>query len=127
MMLNKPLMIQTIAAQLENLSAVYLYGSYADGSAHETSDVDIAVLCRHPVTAEALYDLKFALETKLGITVDLIDLLQANTVLVHQVTFIGERLLTLDAHHVDQFEAYQLKEWIWLNEHRQAIVREMMR
>lgn len=85
------------------------------------------MLANGPINALTLFELRFQLESTIGKTVDLVDLTQANTVLVNQICSTGDRILTLNTKHADAFEAYQLKEWLWLNQHRQAILQEMIK
>ncbi len=58
---------------------VYLFGSWATGQAHPSSDVDIAILPKTPLPPGLLSQLRFELEeSSLLLTVDLIDLSQTS-------------------------------------------------
>ncbi len=54
---------------------VYLFGSRADGSAHLSSDVDVAILPRSPLPTGLLAEVREALEDSLiPLRVDVVDL-----------------------------------------------------
>lgn len=80
---------ETIRAALHNLKAVYalqsvsIFGSYAEGRAHEQSDLDLLVEFDQPsVSLIKLNSLKYDLEDALGLPVDIIHApLPANSII----------------------------------------------
>jgi predicted nucleotidyltransferase len=83
------------ARRHEGIVCVYLYGSMARGEAHQSSDIDIAVLYAEspPLTLDGLgLDLGSALEQELGRSVDVVVLNRAPVDLVHRVLRDGELL-----------------------------------
>jgi predicted nucleotidyltransferase len=85
----------------------YLFGSRARGTAHDGSDVDVAVLVRGEpaATLDGLgMDLLVELERKLGCRVDLVVLNRAPWDLVHRVLRDGRVVLERDRSARIQFE-----------------------
>lgn len=99
--------IETICAKIrerlsnqDDLIAVYLFGSVAEGKAHGLSDIDVAVLFADDLSAEELFGRTLAiggmLEQVLQRTVDLIPLNRAGPLLRFQVIQKGTLLLEKD-------------------------------
>ena len=79
------------------LEVSYLFGSHAAGRATDGSDLDLAVLTNEPMTREEVWQIAQKLAIRLGTEVDLIDLMDCNTVLSMQI--IEEGKLLFDLHH----------------------------
>lgn len=74
--------IKPVINEVAEITLVYLFGSYADGTANAASDIDIAVLCKKG-KAEAFYQqLQLELIGKLSLALksDDIDVVILNTV-----------------------------------------------
>lgn len=70
---------------------VYLFGSWATGNAHPSSDVDIAIVPDVPLPPGLLSQIRFELEeSSLLLTVDLIDLSQTTHTFRQRVLTEGE-------------------------------------
>ncbi len=70
---------------------VYLFGSWATGTAHPSSDVDIAILPEAPFPIGLLSQIRFELEeSSLLLTVDVIDLSQVTPTFRQRVLKEGE-------------------------------------
>jgi predicted nucleotidyltransferase len=92
-------------ARAQGLTAVYLFGSVARGSARADSDVDVAVLYSKapPLSLEGLpLDLEDELERLLGRPVQVVPLNRAPVDLVHRVLRDGK--LILDANPAGRIE-----------------------
>lgn len=85
----------------DKLEIAYLFGSHAAGRATEKSDLDLAVLTNEPLTQEYVWLCAQDLAIQLGVDVDLINLMNCNTVLSMQI--IQEGKLLLDHHHKAPF------------------------
>jgi uncharacterized protein len=75
-----------------SVDAVYVFGSFAAGSARPTSDIDVAVLYAQtpqPSLNSPPYDDQVALERQLKRVVDLVPLNTASADLVHRVLASG--------------------------------------
>jgi len=87
----------SLAGAPADVVAVYLYGSFARGEAHERSDVDLGVLYRElpPHTLDSPpRRLEDALEREFGRVVELVVLNDAPSDLVHRV--VRDGILVLD-------------------------------
>jgi predicted nucleotidyltransferase len=87
------------AALLEGrfpLSALWLFGSEAQGRARPDSDVDLAALFSRPVAPEHVLAARLDLEALLGRSVDLVDLRKASAIVGRQVVQHGRLLLDRD-------------------------------
>lgn len=102
------------------LVAAYLFGSRARHRARSSSDLDLAVLVddssplvpRSPLErAEWILEWASGLSSRLGVTVDAVDLERAGVVLVHQVLSTGRKLLERDPPRTRAFEARALQAY----------------
>ena len=75
------------------LKLALLHGSVATGRMRAGSDVDLAVLFDHPLTADEKVDLTSRLELGLLRTVDLVDLFALNGTILKQVLCGGKVLV----------------------------------
>ena len=73
-----------------------LYGSAASGTMRSDSDVDVAVLYDHPLTADERLKLMTRLQDRVGCPIDLVDLATANGVLLQQILCNGKVLAKND-------------------------------
>jgi len=93
------LVSEIVTAAGEPVTAAYLFGSVARGTATRKSDVDVAILFRKP-PAGRLDDLRFTLEGELeraiGRQVQVVALNTAPPDLVHRVLRDGHLLLDRD-------------------------------
>lgn len=96
------------AAEDPRILALYLFGSRADGTEHERSDVDLAVLFREPVDLGEVISLETRFEDRLGLPVDLIDFGKASPFLALRVVR-GERLYCTEKTRCNEFELYVLR------------------
>ncbi len=91
--------IRDALANEDDLVAVYLFGSQAEGKAHHLSDIDVAVLFDE-MSAEQLFERTLAigslLEQALPCAVDVIPLNRAGPLLCFQVIQKGQLLLERD-------------------------------
>jgi predicted nucleotidyltransferase len=79
------------------LSAVYLFGSQAQGTAGPQSDLDLAILADAPPETVDLWALAGDLADIAGCAVDLLDMRVASTVMQYQIITTGRRLWARDA------------------------------
>jgi predicted nucleotidyltransferase len=78
------------------LSALWLFGSQAKGTARTDSDVDLAALFSRHVRVEDVLTARADLAQLLGREVDLVDLRRASPILGHQVVRDGRLLMDRD-------------------------------
>jgi len=121
---NHKLIIEHLKA-LKGLKLVYLFGSRADASGSASSDWDIAILCDQTLDSKERWDLAQSLANELGVDVDLIDLLQASTVLQLEVVNKGMRLLG-EQNVADIFETKVFSMYARLQESRSGIIEKFL-
>ncbi len=100
--MDQNIIIHTLLDVFGNkLEVSYLFGSHAAERATNDSDLDLAVLTNEPMTREEVWQIAQKLAIRLGTEVDLIDLMNCNTVLSMQI--IEEGKLLFDPHHKAPF------------------------
>jgi len=114
-----------LQAALPQLSAAYVFGSQAQGTAGPHSDLDLAVLAGGPVDPVQLWRLAGDLAGLAGCPVDLVDLRAANTVMQYQVLTTGRRLWA-DEPAASLFECRVLSEKTALDEARAGLLADIL-
>ncbi|WP_229803756.1 type VII toxin-antitoxin system MntA family adenylyltransferase antitoxin [Litchfieldella qijiaojingensis] len=89
--------LEKVITAFPDLEQVILFGSVANGQAHESSDVDVAVQAAQPLTAERRLEMIDALALAFDRPVDLIDLASAGEPLLSQIVTTGVRIKGSDA------------------------------
>lgn len=117
--------IAILRERLPGLVAAYRFGSEVDGTSNRESDLDLAVLCDQPLSAQTRFSLTDALVVACGRPVDMVDLSTASTVICAQVVSTGERLFCADAGLCGLFEDMTLSSYARLNEERGGILRDI--
>jgi predicted nucleotidyltransferase len=125
--MNHDTILRIIRSRVPDPIAVYVFGSTAAGAVHESSDVDLAVLPREPLTPEARWDLQQELAVALSSDVDLVDLRSASTVMRFQVVTTGELIHDGDPRERAEFEMLALSMYARLNEERKDILEQVRR
>jgi len=110
---------------LPEASAIYLYGSAADGQPRPGSDVDLAVLAPEPIAAGRLARAREELAERLRRDVDLVDLFRASTVMRAQVVSTGRLLRDADPTFREHFETTAYSMYARLNEERRGILERI--
>ncbi|MDN5871737.1 MAG: nucleotidyltransferase domain-containing protein [Nitrococcus sp.] len=85
-----------LAAQ-KDIRLGLLFGSLASGKAGQDSDVDIAILCDHPLNVERRIELIEDLACLTGRAVDLVDLATAGIAVVRSAVLGGRVLYSRDS------------------------------
>lgn len=119
------LVIEALRKALPDLVAIYRFGSTATGQAVPGSDVDIAVLPSSPLDPAFRFDLQETLAVALHRSVDLVDLLQASTVMRTQVLESAVLLFERDTAARLRFETAACSAYARLNEERRAILDQI--
>ena len=117
--------VDELRGGIDDLVAVYRFGSSAQGTSHRHSDTDVAVLRRAPLAALARVDLQERLAGRLGHDVDLIDLAAASPVLAIQVVAHGQLLFEGDSAARGDFEDRTFSSYARLNEERRGILERI--
>lgn len=117
--------VSLIQASLPDVIAIYQFGSSVRETTHSESDLDLAVLPAHPLTAEVRWDIAQQLSIELRRDVDFVDLLSASTVMRMQVISQGRVLYEADATARQEFEMVTFSAYALLNEERAAILNDI--
>jgi len=99
--------IDKLKRSLDNLMAVYVFGSRAHGEPGPDSDLDIAVLMEGRADPVSLFFIAGDIASLVGCDVDLLDLRNASTVMQYQVVTTGNLLWSV-GRGVDSFECFVL-------------------
>jgi uncharacterized protein len=117
--MNDSELIEFLRHAVPDLIALYRFGSQAKGRARPDSDVDLAVLAGHPISALRRFELAQELAARLHRDVD------ASTVMRMQVISTGECLAAPNEAARREFEMYTYSDYARLNEERRDILRRI--
>lgn len=119
-------LLRCLQTTIPSLSAAYLFGSWAQGTARPESDIDLAILADDPPDPVGLWTLAGELADVAGCPVDLLDLRAASTVMQYQIITTGERLWARDA-QAALYESFILSEKTALDEARAGLLDDIGR
>lgn len=125
--MNDTRIVEVLLREVPDLLLAYRFGSTVTGDTHSESDLDIAVLSSRPIPTGRLFEVSGRLEQEGGIRVDLVDLLEAPTVLRMQVVSTGRVIAVRDEAARATFENRTFSQYARLNEERRAIVAQVLR
>ncbi|MFJ5453747.1 MULTISPECIES: type VII toxin-antitoxin system MntA family adenylyltransferase antitoxin [Pectobacterium] len=114
--------VLTLKKQMPDIKMIYLFGSQATGNARADSDVDIAIMATRALDPVERWELSHQLAKTVGHDVDLIDLLQASTVLKMEIVRNGKLLYDAEA-TAGEFEMTTLSMYQHLQKERADIIR----
>jgi predicted nucleotidyltransferase len=117
-------LVRAILASMPDALAIYCFGSKVMGSAHDESDLDLAVLLPGYADPASLWKLSEVLVPIAGCEVDLVDMRAASTVMQYQVLMNGRRLLAKQP-EADLFECFVLSEKTALDEARAGLLKDI--
>ena len=111
-----------IQEALPQARAAWLFGSAANGTMRDDSDMDIAVFTPTPLQGLERFNGAAQLSQSLGRDVDLIDFVRTTTVFQNEILTTGIRLFAHDAIQVDNYEAFTRSEYMrWQEQHRDQL------
>ncbi|CUH97865.1 hypothetical protein P22_4013 [Propionispora sp. 2/2-37] len=97
------------------ISAAWLFGSVAKGTIRKDSDIDIAILFQHNLSAAERFDLRLEImdgaEALTGIRTDVIDMESAPLFLQYQVRKTGKLLVEKDRQRRVEFDVRSRREY----------------
>jgi predicted nucleotidyltransferase len=118
--------VASVAADCPEVIGAYVFGSRERGDAHAGSDLDVGVLGRARLDLRTIVHLQDALEERLGMPVDVVDLSPAGAFLALDAVR-GERVFERDPLALDEFDLYVLRRAgdlaFFERERRQALLR----
>jgi len=106
----------------KNELGVWLFGSFANNTFNENSDIDVAVLFRDEKSRLDVFKIKEELEFLLKRDVDLIDIKKADTVFQYQIVTTAKKLLT--SKEADDFENRIWWLYLTLQDDRKVILED---
>lgn len=105
---------------------VWIYGSFADGSARADSDIDIAILPAAPLAVDwDFFGRVGELGSRLDRMIDLVDLRQVPPLLRFEVFQAGMRIAARDPTACDFFETAAVSAYQRLNLERRELLQEI--
>jgi predicted nucleotidyltransferase len=121
--LDPALVARAVLELFPDLLGVWLFGSFALGSARPDSDIDIAILAEHPIEQDWDYLGKLGrLSLRFGRMVDLVDLRTAPPLLRFEVFSDGIRIAARDPVACDFFETTAVSAYQRLNVERREVM-----
>ncbi len=123
---NKQIIIDMLKKEIPKLQALYIFGSYADGTATNTSDIDIAYLTTEALTSTQRWDISQKLAILLSRDIDLIELTETNIIFRYQILSTGTRIYG-EGYNVESFETLAYSFYLRFQEERKPIVDEILK
>lgn len=113
--------------KLPSIKGIYLFGSYADGTANSESDVDIAFLLEKPEKLDSyfLFSLADELGSLLTRDVDLVDLQNTSIDFRFVIISCGKRIFCSDKAFCDTFEMTTYSMYLRFEEERKPIIEDI--
>lgn len=106
---------------------IILFGSYAKGTTHKESDIDIAFYHEDKsFSSYELFMLAQQLADSIGIEVDLVDLKEASTVFAAQIFSTGEVIYSKNDNLRMELHMRTYSMYARLNEERQPIIDKII-
>jgi len=119
--------VQLIRDRTPDSIAIYLFGSRTADAVHESSDFDIAILPREPLSTNVRWNLQQELAIVLRCDVDLVDLRSASTVMRFQVVSTSELLFEGDSTKRAEFEMLTYSMYTRFNLERREILKDVLK
>ena len=123
--MDSTIITEMLTERVPDVIAMYQFGSRARGELRPTSDIDLAVLARKPISAAQLFEIAQDLASRIRCDVDLLDLRAASTVMRMQIISTGQRLETRDGQAAAKFEMYAYADYARLNEERKELLKDI--
>jgi len=108
----------------KNAEAIYIFGSFADNTFDENSDIDIAVLYKNRVDRIKLFNMQNELSLKFNKNVDLVDLQDVNDVFAYEI--INKANKIKNSKFAEEYEFRVWLRYLDLQEDRKIIVEDFI-
>ncbi|MDB6049717.1 MAG: polymerase, beta domain protein region [Pseudomonas sp.] len=119
-------LVAHLQKRVPNLLAVYIFGSQVTEHATAQSDVDVAVLLAGKLDPVQVWEISGELADIAGVSVDLLDLRAASTIMQYQVVTTGVRVWGQDL-QVGLFECFVLSEKTELDTARAGLLADIQK
>lgn len=113
---------------INNLNPAYIivFGSYAKGTSHRDSDIDVAFFCENSFhNPYEVFLLAQELADDLKIEIDLVNLETASTIFKAQIHTTGTVIYTRDEFLLKNHQMIALSMYAKLNEEREIILKNI--
>jgi predicted nucleotidyltransferase len=117
-------LISVLKEFFKKAEGVWIFGSYADGTYNDSSDIDVAVLFKNKKTAVEIFKMKESLELLLKKDVDLVNLSDVNDVFAYEIVTKGKSVKKSD--YADSYEYRIWLRYFDLQDDRREIVKEFI-
>jgi len=117
-------LVSVVKDFFKGAEGIWLFGSYADGTYNENSDIDIAVLFKNKVSPIDLFNMKENLELLLKKDIDLIDLAEVNDVFAYEIVTKGKNIKKTKL--ADDYEYRIWLRYLDLQDDRKEIIKEFL-
>jgi len=108
----------------KDAEAIYIFGSFADNSFNENSDIDIAVLYKNRFDRVKLFNMQNELSLKFNRDVDLVDLQDVNDVFAYEIINKAKKLKS--SKFAEEYEYRIWLRYLDLQEDRKIIVEDFI-
>lgn len=119
--------VDALRSALPDLQAVYRYGSAGGPYEHSASDIDLAILAKHPLSFAERARLGEGLMSLTSRDIDLNDLRALPVTLRVQIVMQGVRLYAADTRAAEEYDSLTLSDYVRLNEERRGILDDIRR
>lgn len=117
--------IKEFLSEKINPFLIYIFGSYAKGTSHKDSDVDVAFLNDEEFSEYDVFMIAQELASLLNKEIDLVDLKKSSTVFKAQIVGTGKIIYCNNDTRRMNFEMRAFKEYALLNEERAVILENI--
>ncbi|SRR5579875_362264 len=114
-----------ILTEFPDIAGIWLFGSAASGQDTSGSDIDLALLHTKKLDRVRLWQCAQSVAARVGREIDLIDLLDASTVLRAQVMENGKRVYCADKFMCDRFETESLTDYLRFADERKGLLEDI--
>ncbi len=101
---KKAKIVSIVLEKMPSATAIYLFGSMADGFERKDSDVDIAILQATPIIPDVAFNLRGVLGAFLKRDVDIVDCRRCKLEMAFNIVMGGVALFASDADAVGLYE-----------------------
>ena len=116
--------VSLLKKKIPSLQAVYIFGSFIDGTSDHNSDIDIAFLAAEKISNISNWEVSKSLALELQIDVDLINLREADTIFKYQIISTAKRIHG-EGYDVEAFETLAYSFYLRFQEERKPIVDQI--
>ncbi|WP_126446665.1 type VII toxin-antitoxin system MntA family adenylyltransferase antitoxin [Sulfuricystis multivorans] len=117
--------VALLKSSLPDLQAIYRYGSAGGPYERPDSDIDLAILAKHPLSFAERLQLSSKLMSMTGRDIDFNDLRTLPVTLRVQIVMHGVRLYAADQRAAEEYDSLTLSDYVRLNEERRAILDDI--